>query len=107
MPSPKRRNDDVANLVTFKDANKYATNEAGGRLYVVWSYGHHWPLFIYDRKSARWLRNVSKISPTTSRHATMCQPYRNVVGMLPVSCAGMLEYMDIVIEQETLADVPL
>lgn len=75
MPSPKRRNHDVASLTPFKDTNKYARNEAAGRLYVVYSYRDTWPMFVFDRQTGTWYENEDKYSVTTSKHRTQCVPY--------------------------------
>lgn len=69
--------DKVLTLQPFKDGNKFATIEgAGGRLYVVWSYGRHWPLYIYDRQEAIWYENEDSRarSQSTRRHADVCRP---------------------------------
>lgn len=46
-----------------------------GELYVVYSYGTHWPLWVYDTQINRWLENTSKYSQTTSVHKTRTNPY--------------------------------
>lgn len=75
MPAPNRRNDDVAQLKPFRDANKYAINTDNGRLYVVYSYGPHWPLLMFDRLTGWWWANEDKYSVTTTRHMSQCRPY--------------------------------
>lgn len=47
---------------------------SGERIYVVTSYGPHWPLFIFAPEQNLWFGNEDKYSPTTSRHRTYCQP---------------------------------
>ncbi len=42
-------------------------------LYVVYSYGEHWPLFVWD--GFDWYQNEEKYSPTTTRHRTYAHPY--------------------------------
>lgn len=74
MPSPNRRNDDVARLRPFRDANKYAVNEADGRLYAVYSYRDTWPIYVFDRKAFTWYANEDRYSRTTSKHMTQCWP---------------------------------
>jgi hypothetical protein len=46
-----------------------------GSLYVVYSYGVHWPLFIYDAKDQTWFENEDKYGPTTSKHRTQTHPH--------------------------------
>jgi hypothetical protein len=41
-------------------------------LYVVYSYGAHWPLYIYD--GAQWLENSDRASMTTSKHRSQARP---------------------------------
>jgi hypothetical protein len=44
-------------------------------LYVVYSYGEHWPLFAWSGRTDTWYQNEDKCSPTTSRHRTYAHPY--------------------------------
>ena len=70
-----RRNEQVKKLQTFADTNKYAVNLAGGQLYVVYSYGPHYPLLVHDREERRWYVNTDRFSVTTSKHKTQCIPH--------------------------------
>lgn len=56
----------------FHNSNRqlYGRHERG--LYVVYSYGEHWPLFIYD--GAQWLENSDRASMTTSKHRSQARP---------------------------------
>ena len=65
----------VINGVPFKNSN----GQLFGRwetpsLYVVYSYGEHWPLFAWDGQAKEWLENYDKYSVTTSRHRTCAHP---------------------------------
>ena len=42
--------------------------------YVVYSYGHHWPLYVRDMESGKWYGNKDKYSTTTSKHLTVSRP---------------------------------
>ena len=42
--------------------------------YVVFSYGPHWPLFVYDYRTHTWFENKDKYSVTTSRHRSVAHP---------------------------------
>jgi hypothetical protein len=42
------------------------------RRYVVYSYGTHWPLFIYT--CGQWFENEDRYSVTTSKHRTQAHP---------------------------------
>lgn len=46
-------------------------------LYVVYSYGPHWPLFIYDAALDAWYENMDRASVTTSKHRSQTCPYVN------------------------------
>ena len=59
---------------TFTNSNK----QLFGRyetplLYVVYSYGDHWPLFAWD--GFEWYENEDKCSPTTSHHHGYAHPH--------------------------------
>lgn len=56
----------------FKGSNLFS--ERVSELYVVYSYGTHWPLFVYDRVSNVWYENMDKKSGTTSRHRKQAHP---------------------------------
>jgi hypothetical protein len=101
-----RRNQDVADLVIFKDTNKFSQMAGWGRLYVVYSYGEHWPLFIYDLRDARWFGNESTYGATTSKHKTLCQPHTSTpITWMPTN--AMLSYIGSVNRQEALDDLAL
>lgn len=51
-------------------------------LYVVYSYGEHWPLFVWD--GFDWYENEDRCSPTTSRHRSYAHPYAETQ-LLPCS----------------------
>lgn len=40
--------------------------------YVVYSYGDHYPLYVY--KNGSWFENETKYSTTTSKHKTQLRP---------------------------------
>lgn len=46
----------------------------GSDLYVVYSYGPHWPLYVYHNPTGLWFGNADKTSMTTSRHASAARP---------------------------------
>jgi hypothetical protein len=67
----------------FKGSNLYSevrTSGAGTELYVVYSYGEHFPMFIAETTEVgqtAWYENESGYSVTTSKHKTQARP-RNV-----------------------------
>ncbi len=52
--------------------------------YVVYSYGDHWPLFIFRPANNTWYENTSKYGVTTSRHHSSCKPFNTPTHGLPV-----------------------
>ena len=46
-------------------------------LYVVYSYGEHWPLFVHD--GFDWYENEDKFSPTTSHHHGYAHPHKETI----------------------------
>ena len=43
-------------------------------IYVVYSYGPHWPLFIYSTDTRTWYANEDRASRTTSKHYSYAHP---------------------------------
>ena len=60
-------------------------------LYVVYSYGDHWPLFMWAGRTDTWYQNADKFSPTTSRHRTYAHPYEDTE---LVGCYRMKQIID-------------
>jgi hypothetical protein len=46
-----------------------------GNLYVVYSYGTHFPMWVYDDEIDQWFGNADKYSRTTSKHQSQTRPY--------------------------------
>ena len=46
----------------------------GKELYVVYSYGYHFPMYIYDRQAGIWIGSKDKHSVSTTRHQSHCRP---------------------------------
>lgn len=53
--------------------------------YAVFSYGPHWPLYIW--RNGVWFANRDKYSVTTTRHSSYAYPQRRTLGR---SCLQML-----------------
>jgi hypothetical protein len=43
---------------------------------VVYSYGDHWPLFMWNDTLQLWFENTERYSTTTSKHRTFTHPHR-------------------------------
>ena len=44
------------------------------KLYVVYSYGSHFPMYIYDDQENKWIGNKDKYSSSTTRHQSLLRP---------------------------------
>lgn len=47
---------------------------SGGRVYVVYSYGRHFPMYAYCEEHGRWFGNNGRWSRTTSKHQGQARP---------------------------------
>ena len=47
--------------------------------YVVYSYGVHWPLFVYVPSVGLWFENTDRHSVTTSKHRSQTHPHCDTV----------------------------
>lgn len=56
----------------FKGSNLFSEKLRKG--YVVYSYGHHFPLFVYSEITQRWYMNMTKRSVTTRKHRSQAHP---------------------------------
>lgn len=61
----------------FQGSNLYATYIKD--LYAVFSYGEHFPLFIYDHTHNVWLENHDGYSMTTSKHRSQTHPHTKTI----------------------------
>lgn len=76
----------VANRRPFEGSNLFAREDVvigeGGQvlsdLYVVYSYGEHFPMYIaetdVETKTTRWYGNTDRWSQSTSRHQSQARP---------------------------------
>ena len=66
---------------SFINGNKTCFGEwnQSANVYVVYSYGRHYPAFIFDRVTQQWFENSTRRSVTTSRHKTHCRPYNATI----------------------------
>ena len=55
--------------------------------YIVYSYGTHWPLFIYV--AGKWYENSDRHSVTTSKHRSLCHPHMETTQL------GLYKMLDI------------
>ena len=83
--SNNKARDYVNGMKVFQGSNTFAEWLSHGsgddnghheskKLYVVYSYGHHFPMYIYDAKEKKWIGNKDKYSQSTTRHQSLCRP---------------------------------
>lgn len=82
MNRPKRPdNRDMRPLVQsrtlFENHNRTVFSRIVADRYVVYSYGEHFPMFVWEPAGNRWFGNHDRYSPTTNRHKTLCAPIPN------------------------------
>ena len=58
----------------FEGSNLYARKI--GKIYVVYSYGRHYPMFLC--RKGHWYENSDKYSSSTSKHHSQARPYEGV-----------------------------
>lgn len=103
--------DMVDNLEVFQGSNTFAEWLSHGsgddsghhelkKIYVVYSYGSHFPMYIYDDQEDKWIGNKDKYSQSTTRHQSLLRPSDGVEIWLNtdemrsvVSSCGLLGYM--------------
>jgi len=66
----------------FKNSTESVFTKKRQDLYVVYSYGEHFPIYVYDHGVELWFGNADKYSPTTSKHQTMARPDTEEIHML-------------------------
>jgi hypothetical protein len=67
----------VNSMEEFKGSNTFAVWK--GKVYAVYSYGEHFPIYVYDSLSHAWFGNYEKYSQSTSKHQSQLRPSGDVV----------------------------
>ena len=88
--------------------NEPAFDTHGADLYVVYSYGYHFPMYIYDRQAEIWIGSNDRHSMSTTRHQSHCRPsdlasienggcWLNTADEMNeyIRCGSMMRYMEI------------
>ena len=95
----KTSNKDCRTLVQQRNAftannifAEYVTRNADGQpldtcRYVVYSYGKHFPMYIYE--GGAWYANCDKYSPSTSRHQSQANPCLGQSEPIPMTTEQM------------------
>lgn len=66
----------VSYLKEFRGSNMYAVHLHGNNkhTYVVYSYGPHWPMWVYDYGTREWYGMADKYSSSTSKQQGQSHP---------------------------------
>ena len=62
----------VDKKVVFKANNIFSEHIEEDKLYIVYSYGYHFPMYIKYKNT--WYENSDKYSVTTSKHTSQARP---------------------------------
>ena len=49
--------------------------QRGHTTYTIYSYGSHYPMYVYDYEACQWYGNADKSTQTTMRHMSKFKPY--------------------------------
>ena len=75
--SNSKARDMVNMLEEFQGSNmfgKWLGKAEENQVYVVYSYGHHFPMYVYDDRENKWIGNKDKYSRSTTRHQSQARP---------------------------------
>lgn len=87
MNKQPRNLDEVGERIRAKEAfnftnifgefrgERITTSQSIPPRYVVYSYGVHYPLYVYDYEACQWYGNADKSTATTERHKAKFKPY--------------------------------
>lgn len=74
----------VLERVPFRGNNTYGRTLGGGS-YAAFSYGEHWPLYVWWRGGGQWYANAGWYSRSTSKHASQLRPTSGYIIPLPTT----------------------
>ena len=101
----------MRNKIANKNASEYVNrcevfqgnntfSESHENLYVVYSYGHHFPMYVFDYDMCEWYENNDKYSSSTSKQQTQCRPRFGIAKKFNtedlkkiIARGGMVEYV--------------
>ena len=70
---------------TNNTGSVYTTDQVHPDLYIVYSYGEHFPMYVYDDSVGMWFDNEDRYSPTTAKHQTLARPDTDDMTALPTT----------------------
>jgi len=71
---PKEKLEEFQGSNTFGKWIKWVTDDKTDEIYVVYSYGRHFPMYVYDDQENKWIGNKDKYSKSTTRHQSQLRP---------------------------------
>lgn len=77
------------NQKEFKGSNLFAVWK--GPYYVVYSFGYHFPLYVYNSKNEKWYENINNYSRTTEKHRFQSRPTHDTIKMDTVQLHYMIQ----------------
>ena len=86
----------VEGFKEFKGNNIFT--QKNDKVYVVYSYGYHFPMFIYNFELEQWFENTDKYSVSTSKQQTQCRP-----SYVEIAQIGELDYMSITAQMKEMS----
>lgn len=100
MTTNKQARELALNKQEFKTSNGtiYGTHNLAADTYTVYSYGEHFPMYVYDYRMNEWYGNSDKYSPTTSKHQSTCRPpnvshWVNTATLQILAAKGVINYL--------------
>lgn len=68
----------VTRRESFVGSNMFA-EPTGRGVYVVYSYGYHFPMYAYDEKTDTFYGNAEKVSSSTGKQRAQAKPDKPIV----------------------------
>lgn len=98
--SNNKARDYVNILEEFQGSNMFGKwhswDEGVDKLYVVYSYGHHFPMYVYDDRENKWIGNKDKYSRSTTRHQSQARPSDEITWLNTDEMQDVINYRGIV-----------
>ena len=64
--------------------------ESTDRQYVVYSWGHHFPIYIYCEGYNQWFGNIDRFSRSSTKHQYQARPFDVEIHWLPIQLMVLL-----------------
>lgn len=66
------------NKTMFGEWRRVENGDSPKDVYAVYSYGYHFPMYIYDDQAGVWIGNKDKYSRTTTTHQNKARPTAHI-----------------------------